>query len=385
MIRPTRDLFASFAPLLIGATAAIALLVSTAGGLVAIALSVGLTVAGAAATRHLVGAERQKAQELAAYVLGHEQFAAAVSPVWASHIETSRAQMESAVGSLAQRFAGIVQRLDQTVQVSDVSAASTAGRGDAVMTVFARSEAALGDVLQSLQSAMNSKAELLTEVQALAGFIDELQRMATDVAQIAQQTNLLAINAAIEAAHAGEAGRGFSVLAQEVRKLSAQSGQTGSHIAEKIKSISAAIVATRESAEHAAQREGETVLQSRRTIGEVLEQFRGVTDGLVTSSEQIKQESLGIKAEVSEALVQLQFQDRLSQILSHVKTSIEQLPSELEAQHAASVSQGALRAPDAQALLTALESSYAMADERERHHGNIPAAAPTPAEEVTFF
>jgi methyl-accepting chemotaxis protein len=242
-------------------------------------------------------------------------------------------------------------------------------------------------VLESLRAAMASTTALHDEVQGLDRFIGELQQMAAEVANIAAQTNLLAINAAIEAAHAGEGGRGFAVLAQEVRKLSAMSGDTGRRIADKVGVINAAIVAARESAEAATQREGETVLQSRDAIGAVLNDFRGITDALVTSSEQLKQESIGIKSEVSEALVQLQFQDRVSQIMNHVKANIQGLPEVLQQQRVQFEQQGALQPPRSQALLDALQASYAMAEERELHHGKPAqrAAAPQPAEEVTFF
>jgi methyl-accepting chemotaxis protein len=324
---------------------------------------------------------------LADYVSGHEHFGGEVAPVWSGHIEASRAQMESAVASLTERFSGIVQKLDQAVQASGASSRSVEDADSGLVAVFSRSEGALGSVMQSLQQAMSSKAEMLAQVQELNRFIEELQQMAADVAKIAQQTNLLAINAAIEAAHAGETGRGFAVLAQEVRKLSAMSGDTGRRIADKVGVINAAILAARESAESATQREGETVLQSRDAIGAVLDDFRGITDALVSSSEQLKQESIGIKSEVSEALVQLQFQDRVSQIMNHVKANIQGLPEVLQQQRLQFEQQGALQPPQSQALLEALQASYAMAEERELHqHGRqAQRSAPQPAEEVTFF
>lgn len=372
-----------WAPLLVASLTAVTLVLWSPASVLAWALATLAIAGGALATRQLRRADAARRAAMADYLASHERFAAMLAPVWSGHIETSRSQMESAVSSLSRRFAGIVAGLDGAVHASDVGGASSQG----IVQVFSRNENALDGVVQTLETAMSSKAELLRDVQQLERFIGELQQMAADVGLIAQQTNLLAINAAIAAAHAGDAGRGFGVVAQEVRKLSAQSAQTGRRIAEKVQAINGAIVAARDGAAAAAKREGETVQQSRQTIGQVLDEFRAVTDALVASSDQLKQESRAIKAEVSEALVQLQFQDRVSQILQHVKASIEQLPAEIRAQAPADPQPEALRPLDASGLLDALKSSYAMADEHETHGGGPAGAksAPAPAEEVTFF
>ncbi len=339
-------------------------------------------VAGLASGRHIAAAHTTLRQSIKGYIDGRQRFGEKVIPVWTGQIETSRAEMETAVSALTERFSGIVDKLNQAVEASSAATESIEDGGNGLVAVFAKSEKELGVVVASLKSAMNSKAAILDKVQGLNQFIAELQEMAADIASIAAQTNLLALNAAIEAAHAGQMGRGFAVVAAEVRKLSALSGEAGKRIAHKVGVISAAIVAARQTAEESTLEEGRSKFASEATIGAVLSDFRSVTDALVQSSRILKDESIGIKSEISEALVQLQFQDRVSQIMSHVELNIAGLPAYLEQNRRQFEQAGALQQLDPAGLLDELEATYAMTSERAVHSGKTLAKQDS---EITFF
>ncbi len=306
-----------------------------------------------------------------------------VLPVWGRQIELSRSQMEDAITQLTQQFAGIVQKLEGALAASESAAGELDGSGGTI-SVFSSCEAQLNQVVASLKAAMDNKQVMLAEVSGLLDFIGELKQMAVDVAGIADQTNLLALNAAIEAARAGEVGRGFAVVADEVRKLSNLSKETGTRISAKVETISRAISTAVQAADQTATNESQSVTRSEEAIENVLRDFRRVTEGLADSSEMLRQQSNGIKDEVADAMVQLQFQDRVSQVLCHVRDHIGSVPDHIERACANYSHDGNLDAIDTKYLLNEIQSTYAMAEERSAHSGRH-SASQSADDEITFF
>jgi len=347
------------------------------------ALAASLIVAGLVLGRASAKAKAAVRAEINTYLADRQEFGAQIVPVWAGHIETSREQMETAVSALSVRFCTIVDRLDEAVQTSSAATESIEDHHHGLVAVFEQSKDRLSAVVESQKTAMSSMTAMLAKVQGLDRFIAELQDMAAEVAKIAAQSNLLALNAAIEAARAGELGKGFSVVAKEFRMLSNQSGETGRHIAEKVGVISTAIIETCRAAEESVRQEDVSLNESDATIHAVLDEFRGVTDVLLRSSSLLKDESIAIKGDISDALVQLQFQDRVNQILTHVKTNIEHLPQTLADNRDTCLQQGGLKAPDPTAFLTELKNSYVMSDQHAVHQGG--KAEKQQETEITFF
>ena len=316
-------------------------------------------------------------------VAGLEQVCERAAPIWARQIEVARGQTEQGIGAVAARFAAIVERLHASVKAAE-QAAGGADRGHgSVVSVLSQSEADLIAVNRAMDAAVRQRGAMVEDVRALTGYTDELKKMAVEVAEIASQTNLLALNAAIEAARAGEMGRGFAVVADEVRKLSSLSSETGKKMAEKVTTINNAIHGVMDAADQFAEADRQTVADAEKTIHKVLAGFQAVTGGLCESSEMLRRESEGIRTEISDALVHLQFQDRISQILSHVRAGLERLEEHV-AEHTSARRRGIESAIDADRWIDEMALGYATTEQKTAHRGET-AAVGAADDEITFF
>jgi methyl-accepting chemotaxis protein len=276
-----------------------------------------------------------------------------------------------------------VDKLDEALRTAAMETTSIDDQDHGLHALFSRSEQELGAILEAQKASASSMLRMIEKVQGLDSYIAELDSMAGDVAQIAHQSNLLSLNAAIEAARAGELGRGFAVVAKEFRTLSAKSGETGKHIAEKVGVISAAIAEACQVVQDSAGQREERALAAKETITRVLSDFNGITSALQRSSTLLKTESIDIQAEVNQALVQLQFQDRVSQIMAQVNKSIDSLPTILREQLADYLQNYKLERLDSESLLKNLQKSYVMADQHVIHQGGKVEHKNTT--EISFF
>jgi len=128
--------------------------------------------------------------------------------------------------------------------------------------------------------------EVAADIQEIARESEGLLEINSVMANIASQTNLLSMNAAIEAAHAGETGKGFAVVADEIRKLAESSGEQSKTIGTVLKKIKGSIDKIKHSTENVLNK-FEAIDSSVRTVAQQEENIRNAMEEQGTGSKQI--------------------------------------------------------------------------------------------------
>ena len=306
--------------------------------------------------------------------------------IWSRQIAMAQGQMKGAIDELLADFWKILEELDQIVAPAGTEAQS-GQRPDFERNavVLASCESRLLDLLRGLQQLMASRDTALHSMRSLSDASRSLGDMAEDVGRLARQTNLLSINAAIEAARAGASGRGFAVVATEVRRLSGESGETGRRISEQVGEfsdrMSQALALADQQAEHGAR----SIEASEGTVRQVVTDVDAAVTGLNDQAQALRARSEAVKLQVERLMESFQFQDRVNQILDQVNASIVSGMARLQV----AIAEGRPPAPQEWAAL--LNAGYTTAEQHQVAHTRpATSAAPGPISpakqvETTFF
>lgn len=233
--------------------------------------------------------------------------------------------LADAIGKLMDSFGGMQQLIQsQRDAAMSVTQSQSDRVGDTTMESF------LDDTSNTLKQLVgsiinNSKVgmELVDKMDAVSLQVRGILNVLGEIDGISKQTNLLALNAAIEAARAGEAGRGFAVVADEVRKLSGRAGHFSQQIRTNVNQVHDAIA----DAEHAitlmATLDMDFAVKSKNQLELTLSNVQKMNAGMAHVIEQQQTISREVDVVVGRAVTSLQFQDMVNQLLQHSRGRVD--------------------------------------------------------------
>jgi len=246
--------------------------------------------------------------------------------------EQTRTNLVTQQKELTEVSSAMAQMITSTQEIAQNSISTS----DEISTTY--------NLCEQAQNGINTTTieikQLADEVEQASSAADKLNneaqnvgKLMTDIQSIADQTNLLALNAAIEAARAGEHGRGFAVVADEVRNLSSRTQETAVHVhtslSEMLATINDWLVMMKKNKENADNcvAQAENSDQAIAIIHQKMQQLSGLSMQIATAAE----EQSAVSSEINNHVIEIKQTSELNwQQTEDVATQMDQLQQDIE-------------------------------------------------------
>lgn len=246
--------------------------------------------------------------------------------------------IHGAIGQLTDSFQGMNMQTD-TEQHMLHSLIDHDENGQNLSDFIHETESLLNYLVDTVLKASEESGVVMQKLDRMTTNVDGVISLLDDVKDIASQTNLLALNAAIEAARAGEAGRGFAVVADEVRKLSQKSDAFSDEISDITMQVKTTLEDARSVVADVVTSDTDLAVNSKEKVAGMtatMTKLNQKTQTVITETGAVSQ---NLSSLVNQAVVSLQFEDMCTQLSQHISQRLDAVDALNQLMHSLSQAQ----------------------------------------------
>lgn len=260
----------------------------------------------------------------------------------ASEMAATAQQQETTMqnlGSSTTEIAAAVQEISATSKQLATAMNDVNERSSQAASLATTGRSRLTAMHETMQQLVDSTASISSKLALIREKAENINMVVTTITKVADQTNLLSINAAIEAEKAGEYGRGFLVVAREIRRLADQTAVATLDIENMVRhmhdAVSSGVMQMDKFSEEV--RSGvNRVAEINGQTGQIIEEVQGLSDRFHTVNESMRQQSVGAQ-QINDAMLNVSNSTRqtaasleeFNKATAHLRKSVESLNQEI--------------------------------------------------------
>jgi methyl-accepting chemotaxis protein len=258
-----------------------------------------------------------------------------------SNLSSIKSTQDDAVETLSNAFSSLKALVSKQIECIEdllsLDQAHTQSYSDRMRNFAQETDGTLTQFIDSTEQMSSSTKHLMDQVQTIQQAMPTVINALSGIDDIAAQTNLLALNAAIEAARAGEAGRGFAVVADEVRALSTRSTQFSDVIKTQVENIRSLVDKLTNTAEFVASQDISQVVNAKAHISEQLAEIIRKAEADLITTKQIEDIGSQLDDSINTAIRGMQFGDINGQHIQYTQDMLKFILEQLATLNATNI------------------------------------------------
>jgi len=247
-----------------------------------------------------------------------------VLPVAGAQLREANQQIEKAVAKVGANFERMVERAQQGVnEASRLVGAGGGGDTAGVESLLAGSRATLEELLARIEEDGKRCERLLERMAHVDGQIEKIVGALADIDRISFGNTILALNAKIEAAHMGDRGQGFEIVAQELWRQSQKSEGITETVRQTIAELLMGSMEAAGDVSAMACADSKQITAMRSSVHEALTRMERTHQEMQSAIAGAAERNQELSKDIAGAVVEMQFQDRVAQQIAHVVEALE--------------------------------------------------------------